>query len=56
MDEIEQIFSETLPSEGTWQQEGQVEKMLLYEFSDYDIEFYFLDDVVLLVSISMLPD
>ena len=55
-DDIRRIFSETAPLEDTWRHEDQGGKQFAYEFSDYDIEFYFSDGIVVLVSIDMSPE
>ncbi len=55
-DDIRRIFSETEPLEETWQHEDQGGKYFFYEFPNYDIEFYFSDGGVALVSVDMSPD
>jgi hypothetical protein len=56
IDDIRRIFSETAPLEDTWRHEDQGGKQLSYEFPNYEIEFYFSDGNVVLVSIDMFPE
>ena len=54
--DISQIFSETAPIEDTWQHEDEGGKRFTYEFPNYEIEFYFSDGIVVLVSIDISSD
>ncbi|MDF1746873.1 MAG: hypothetical protein P1V19_24495 [Gimesia sp.] len=54
-DDIKQIFSDTKPAEETWKSEDEGGKLFSYEFPDYDLDLYFSEGEVVLVSFDMIP-
>ena len=55
VEEVKQLFGEAVPTEEPWAHEDQGGIFLGYSFSDYDIEFYFSEGHVVLVSVDMFP-
>ena len=51
--DVRQIFGDSAPIEDTWQHDDEGGKRLEYELPNYDIEFYFSDGSVVLVSIDI---